>query len=206
MLHPIRTITALLVLVLLAGCGPQQRDTAPDPADTLATSDEAVPANGNQTDPSGASQARPGVPLSELVEAGRQREPGQQGLPVLDRLNEPARLETEPRENRHVPGQVDTLRTYHYDGLRFEVYDVSDSERQLMQNVTVMSDAYDPGLGFRVGSTRSEVEAAMGEPGERRSGAYVYDLGESELGASDQLIVRFDGDRVRELEWSFYVD
>jgi hypothetical protein len=144
----------------------------------------------------------PGVPLSDLVEAGLTRAPGQEGLPVLDRLDDPERIDVEPIENRHVPGQIDTLRTWIYDGLQFMVYDVSVSERVLMESIEVTSPDYATADGVRVGSSRSEVETRLGQPDERREDAYVYRLTEP---APNRLVVHFDQDEVSRLAWGFYI-
>jgi len=180
----------LLALALLAGCTTVQ--PAPDAGPTPPAPPEAAPPE--------AAPARPGVPVPELVATGEGRGS------ALGRLDRPARAEAEPFENRHVPGQIDTLRTYHYDGMRLEVYDVAASPRALLQALAVTSDAYDTGLGFRVGATRAEVEAALGDPDARDRTTYEYALEGEGRGPGSLLTVRFAGDRVRELAWGFYVD
>ena len=165
-------------VLLLAGCAGQPA------ADTSSRSDEA-------------RAGRPGVPLAALIE--------NDFATVLDRLNPPLRVEEEPIENRHVPGQVDTLRTYFYEGLRFTVYDVSASGKKLLQNLTVTSDAYPAPQGVRVGMTRQEITQRLGTPVRQEDGVYIYHLGDGPI-PNPILSVHFENDTVSTLKWSFYVD
>src|SRR5690606_38820778 len=100
-------LTALLALA----CANGTTDGAPP---------EPPPPMGNPP-MGGPSEAgtRPGVPLAEILG------PSAEAAALHDRLNEPARVETEAVENRHVPSQTDTLRTLVYDGLAPTFYEVT---------------------------------------------------------------------------------
>lgn len=127
-------------------------------------------------------------------------------LALLDRLGEPQRVEAEPVENRHVEGQTDTLRTYVYDGLELEVYAVSGGG-ELLQAVRVAGEGYETGEGIGVGSTREAVRAALGTPTGADGDTLTYERPASpEDPTPPTLTVRFDGDRVAAVAWSFYVD
>ncbi len=168
----------LLALALAAGCtGGQRVPDAPD-----------------------AAEAVPGVPLAALIEAGRAGDLAA----VLPRLDAPRRIETEPVENRHVPGQIDTLRTYLYDGLQLQFYDVSGSAKLLATHLRVTGDGYAAPSGLRVGLPPDSVRRMIG-PADRRTGdgAFVYEQGDV---TPTLLYVYFSEDAVSKLEWSFYVD
>ena len=125
---------------------------------------------------------------------------------LLARLDEPRRIETEAVENRHVPGQVDTLRTYVYDGLALTVYDVAGGGA-LLQEVRVTDEGYTTAGGLGVGSRREAIEAAYPNSVGAEGGTVTYERAASpDDPTPETLRVRYDGDRAAELVWSFYVD
>lgn len=148
-------------------------------------------------------EKRPGVSLPSLVEAGIDRPPGTETLEVLDRLPSPLRIEKEPQENRHVPNQVDTLRTYYYRGLEFTVYDVAGDPKEIMKDITVVDSTYETEEGLRVGLSRDRVRSVLGPPDRIGGDTHVYRLATP---TPNHLHVTFSDNRVSRLEWSFYVD
>lgn len=175
-----------LFLVLFTACGAQE---AAEPL-------PAVPV----LEPSARPANAPEVDVSELVRSARTGSPALAA--VLGGLPEPQRIAEEVQENRHVPGQMDTLRTYHYDGLQFTVYDVSGSDKVMLQSLRITAPGYET-EGVNVGATRADVERALGPPQRQEDGAEVYGFGEA---AESFLHVRYEGDAVSELRWAFYVD
>ena len=153
---------------------------------------------------SSGSEAPRGM-LPEILDAAYERR-ADGSLALLDRLPPPQRVEAEPVENRHVEGQTDTLRTLHYDGLALEVYAVADG-REILQEVRVTGEGYETAEGVGVGSTRAAVRAAYGEPARSDGGTLSYERTTSPDDPTPTTItVRFDGDRVAALAWSYYVD
>src|SRR5690554_3452000 len=71
--------------------------------------------------PSAGTSPRPSLALPDLLHLA-----ASDAEALLRRLPKSARAETEPVENRHVPGQIDTLRTLAYDGLRIQLYEAAD--------------------------------------------------------------------------------
>lgn len=127
---------------------------------------------------------------------------------LLRRLPAPVRVEAEPFENRHVPGQIDTLRTLVFEGLDIHFYDVADGGgRRLAQAVSVTGEGYRTAGGIGVGSTKAEVHEILGEPLYVEGHDFIYVAPESrDEVAPTQLIIRFEGERVVSLLWSLYVD
>lgn len=155
------------------------------------------------SDQSDREQGRPGVSLTELVKAGTEPSPETDSLRVLDRLKPPLRIDTEPQKNRHVPGQIDTLRIYVYRGLEVTVYDVANDPTEMMQSLTVVDSTYETEEGLRVGLPRERIRALLGTPDQVEGDTLTYRLGTP---APNHLQVSFRNDHVARLKWSFYVD
>lgn len=142
-----------------------------------------------------------GVPLSEIVDAALNG----RDTTALDRLGPPDSITTAPQPNRHVPGQMDTLRTYFYDGVRLTVYDVTNSADQFVTTMQVTGPAYVTQDSLHVGSSRSEVENTLGAPDRQDGDEYIYELGEP-VAAPNLLRLTVEADTVQRMTWSFYVD
>ena len=148
---------------------------------------------------------RPDIALPAILDRTYERT-GDGSLVLLDRLGEPERVETEPVENRHVPGQIDTLRTLMFDGLAVEVYAVADG-KELLQEVRVTGPGYETAEGLGVGSARAAVRDVLGAPVRTEGDTVTYEVLESpDDPTPTQLHVRYDGDRVAAMTWSYYVD
>lgn len=199
-----------VVMIILGACESrpgggesEPPDAESDTVDLGAGDRESVerdPPEGDGADPNTAPGL--GISLSELIERGQYRAPGEERLVVLDRLNEPARVTTETQENRHVRGQVDTLRTLHYDGVSVTVYHVSGG-RELLHSLTIRSDDIASPEGVRLGMERAEVVRLLGESDENRDGALVY-LQDGPM--PRRFRVHLDGERVGRMEWIFPID
>lgn len=188
-----RLITLLTILILV-GCEPasEREETAEPPADTTA---QAPTAGEND------AGADPGVELHVLLDRAYERD--QEGrLTVLERLDEPARVTTETRENRHDPSRTDTLRTWHYDALTLTVVHAGQT-KEILKSITVSGDRYRTDEGLHVGMSRGQLENAWGEPSERRNGTYVY---ERNGPMPMRVHAAFDGDTVTRLEWVYPID
>lgn len=194
---------------------PQEGTTAErtSPDDTATAPPEEVQRGDGETSDEHVSEhyprgdgervtAGPGVSLQTILDQAYSRDPQTEQLTILERLNDPQAIDREPRENRHVPNQIDTLKTYRYEGLHLRVYDVTDG-KEILERVTVTSGAYETEDGLSVGITRSELELQRGEPDQRREDTYIYDLG-GEL--PTMLHVALSGDTVSRLEWRYPVD
>lgn len=179
-----RPVLALLALVLaLAAC----ERPSPPPAPPAA-------------EPSAPASAGPGVSVDELLVS---REEYQD---VVARMGEPREMLTEPIGNVHVEGQQDMLRTYVYDGLRVETYEVQGGP-VLVREVRATDPAYRTQDGIGPGATRAAIEAAAGPPVEAAIDGTYYEL----LAFPDdptplRVLVVYDGDRAREVVWYPYVD
>lgn len=152
---------------------------------------------------SDAGRRKLGVPLQDLVDAGRRRPPGTE-LAVLDRMEEPLRVDERFVQNRHDPAREDVVRTYVYDDLSFSVYAVSSTGKEILQRVEVTGPGYRSGDGLRVGMTREAVVGIRGQPDRASADADIYQIG-GPMPAQLRLAYGAD-DTVRQMVWVFPVD
>lgn len=128
-------------------------------------------------------------------------------LPVLDRLPPPTEIRKRPVPNRHDPALTDTVVTFVHPGLELEVYRVTTSGKEILRSIEVTGEGYRTGEGVGPGSTRARVTRALGEPDRVEGSRLVYRQREGEVDPTPTtLSIRFRGDRVAAMTWSFYVD
>ena len=111
--------------------------------------------------------AQPGVSLDQIL-----AERGDDAAFLAD-LRPPRSQSAKPTPNEYVQGQTDTVRTYVYDGLQIEAYEVSEG-RTFIRRVDVTSGDYGTSSGLSVGETRAALESVLGTPIEEEGGvAYL---------------------------------
>ncbi|HMB93720.1 MAG TPA: hypothetical protein VKP65_22905 [Rhodothermales bacterium] len=173
----------LALLLVLSGCGGQS-----DESSDAATADSAATAS-----PAAL------ISVSDIAESAI-RGNAEQALASLPPAEQ---VDRRPRQNRHDSTQVDTLRTLYYNGLFIRVYDVSSSDKALIQHMEVTSRDFATEEGITVGTSRAEVEQKLGQPDKKEGNTYVYNLGTE---APNQLHIPFENNKVSRLSWSFHVD
>ena len=119
-------------------------------------------------------------------------------------LGAPLRIDARPVENLHVVGQIDTVRTYVWDGLAVSDYETAPG-KTLRMSIRATAPGYTDSHGLGVGSTWSAVEAALGEAD------HVFDDGTHNYPFRPEpfwttVNVRYDGDRVAEITWAPEID
>ncbi len=190
----------------VAGSG---RDAAPAAA-PAAMPDSAASLSGDVAPelpplpPPPATEAGRDSLRDALVEGGLSLPAGGRRALVRE-LGEPDSVSREPRPNRHVPGQVDTVYTLYYPGLRAEYYDVARG-RSLASSAVVRDNRYLAGTPLRIRMTRAEVEDRLGPPQRDRDGDPVYTCARCG-GAEDSVVLHYDArDRLEAVEFAYYVD
>lgn len=188
----IRILLVLAVIVVLPGCS----RNAPDAprgrqADSAADTSASV----------GQKRATGTVRLAAIL-AAADRPPGVDTLAVLDRLPAPRRVTEVVRENRHLRGAQDTLRTLHYERLEFTVVHAANGH-ELLQRVEATGASYATDEGLHPGMARAEARQLLGSPTRVEGDVAVYEDGGP---TPDVLRVAYRRDRVARLTWSFYVD
>jgi hypothetical protein len=156
----------------------------------------------NKTTPPEAIIVTPNVPLQTLIDTNLTTPPDMEHSPVLEQLAPPLFEQHIFYPNHHVPGQMDTIRVLHYDGLVLTIYEVSHSNKAFIIYLKVTLPYYQTAEGLQVGDTRAEVEAILGAPDTSKNYSSSYDLSD----AGGKLLVTYRDNRVSGLEWQFYWD
>ena len=145
---------------------------------------------------------RPGVPLDRLLDADADDED------VLADLQAPRSERADATPNAHVPGQTDTVRTYVYDGLRIESYEVAGG-RTFVRRVDVTDGEYETGTGLSVGASRERIEAALGTPFQEDGEVAAYLTGPEPTPTTVEVEYARDGEgteRATAISWIPYLD
>lgn len=145
---------------------------------------------------------RPGVPLDDLLA------PRIDDGAVLARFRPARAVRAEAEPNRHVEGQTDTVRTYVYDGMTVEAYEVTGGPT-FIQSVRVTEGGYGTGSGVGVGTPRSDVEAAFGPPVHESGDGVEYETGGGETPTTVTVVYEPDRrgqPRAASITWRPYLD
>ena len=183
----------VLLVLVLAGCG-SEPSSVPAESPERAAADRADLAEAAETQ--GAAEVRPGVRIDRILRASGDLS---QLLPVL---RAPRSARAEPVRNRHVPGQIDSVRTWQYDGLELDIYEAADG-RSLLQRLAVTSGTYGTSDGLSVGETRDDLESVLGAPASSGGAEATYRVG-GELPTVVRVVYEPDEDgvlRASEIEW-----
>lgn len=194
--------TLLCVFVALAAAACSDRQADPEGANDERAASEPSSASDPSQRVVASPSVRPGVPLDRLLS------PRDNDGAVVAGLRSPREQRAEAEPNRHVQGQVDTVRTYVYDGMVIETYEVTGGPT-FIQRVTATGTGYGTASGVAVGALRSDVEAALGPPVQEDAGVVVYETGDRATPTT--VTVRYEPDergrpRAFEITWRPYLD
>lgn len=195
----------LALAVLLAACASEGPPDSEGPSVGGAQGGLEAPDTAGAAAPENerpAVSVRPGVRLDGLLA------PAEGAEALLGRLRDPRDLRLEPVANRHVEGQTDTVRTYVYDGLELEVYDVTDGPA-FVQRLSVTGGEYGTADGVSVGESRTDLEAALGAPVEEEGASVWYEVGGGPAPTPVEVVYEPDAggvERATQITWRPYVD
>ena len=112
------------------------------------------------------------------------------------RCEKPPKVETRKQANVHYPEVTDTVRTYHCPNATIEIYESRlASNPEIVQQVTSHKPASLP-FGIGVGSTRAQVEAALGKATVANERGLQYSI------ETDSISFVSEKERVTKVIWS----
>lgn len=175
-----------------------------DAEGTTSVSDApAVASSGRIGDPT--KEAGPPVDaVSQLIRTALQTDGSLTRETLVQRLGTPRQVKITPVANQYVEGQVDTLRTLVYTGMRALVYDVTNESKTFLVRLSLSSTQYATPGGLRVGLNKEHALDQLGPPTRRKSekGTLIYE----ERGPTPtSMVVQVRGDRIVRIDWEFYL-
>ncbi len=195
----LRLSLGLLLIALAGGCADDADPSVSTAGEFRSSTRAPAPA---AEDERVAMEVRPGVGLDRLL-AEREDDAA-----FLAGLQAPRTQHAEPAPNEYVEGQVDTVRTYVYDDLRIEVYEVADG-RAFIQRVDVTGGDYGTASGLSVGETRDQIEAILGIPFQEDGNVAAYLTGPEPTPTTVEVEYAADRDgttRATAISWIPYLD
>ncbi len=145
---------------------------------------------------------RPGVSLDRLL-ASRSDD-----ADVLADLRAPRSVHVEPTPNDFVDSQMDTVRTYIYDGLQIEAYEVAEG-RTFIRRIDVIGGDYGTASGLALGETRVQIERVLGIPFQEDGNVAAYQTGDELTPLTVEVEYEEDIDgtqRATAISWIPYLD
>ncbi|MFN3596590.1 MAG: hypothetical protein ACK41D_04895 [Rubricoccaceae bacterium] len=183
----LRRAAFVALVVSLAACS----ERAPDPPAPEAPEAEA---------PEAPEAPGPGVSVDELLESREDY------AAVLARLGPPREETAEPIENMHVEGQQDLVRTYVFDGLRIETYEVAGGPT-LVREVEATDPRFRSAEGVGPGVPRAAIEGALGPPVDEAIDGPYYEIRKFPDDPTPiRVHVVYDGETARKVTWYPYID
>jgi hypothetical protein len=121
---------------------------------------------------------------------------------LAETLGDPQNIVAEVVPNRHVPGLLDTIFTVNYPDLTARFHRPGGGG-ELLSNVEVASNRH---LRYpAIGIGRDAIEEAFGAPDEASDSSATYNC-TSCIAGDDPVRFIFSDDRVRLIQFSYYVD
>jgi len=107
-------------------------------------------------------------------------------------------------ENGHDPAVIDHRHNLQAEGTIVALVHLQESDTCLLESVEISGAQELLAIPIAIGALRADVDRILGPPSEADSSVDQY-LVESEIGA-DTVPSRYLGDRLRAIEWSYFID
>jgi len=125
---------------------------------------------------------------------------------IIKTLGRPKHIQVEKIKNFHHPDEiVDEIHRLYYDGLYVEIYKATTDNKEMLQALSVTSNRFKVKLGLNIGTTKTEIKKALGNPSISSSND-IWDYGNPSGGYPDIVKFFFENDRVTKIEWSYWID
>jgi len=198
---PAYVLVWLIALSTVMGACSSAESTQPKPEERSPASPEKVSPmeRVGPTEKAGP----PSDVVSRLIQEALRSDGSVSYRMLVQRLGTPQRVERRPIANQYVRGQVDTLRTLVYTGIRALVYDVTNEAKTFLVRLSLSSSQYTTPEGLRVGVPEADVIEALGPPTRRNAsqGELIY---QETKPKPTSMVVQVQDGRVVQIDWEFY--
>jgi hypothetical protein len=204
-------ISALALCLVMMACQERPRaDTMPaDSAYTPASAPIAVDSlTGANLDPAQNDSAMiaPGISVDSIPEVDRflvfgLKRIGATRAEITKTLGSPDSTRSEAVENRHMPGQIDSVHHVYYRDAEVGVYAMPTSE--MITDITVKSNRLLRLPTFQIGIPWEAAVARLGSA-ESQASSVRYTCSVCEV--EHELILNREGGRVSSIGFSYYID
>lgn len=198
MLSSLRSRLPILLAAALVASAPVacRQSSEPDPAGS------AAPPASRSSSPVLDDTAL--LPMSSRFATHLMVPLGESSEEMRHRLGAPDSVIAVPVDNRHVPHQVDTVATLHWEGLEASFYRVTGG-KELLEAIEVRNNRFLRGDGIRIGMPWEDARREAGPPDLVREGRYGYVCGACR-GVPEPVWLVVEAGIVRALYFAFYVD
>lgn len=119
---------------------------------------------------------------------------------IENALGTPIKTKYEEHQNRHDPSKTDVIHELYYEGLYFQIYSVTEYNKDILLVVSLSNDAYPVQFGLNINSSRDKVRAVLGKPDTASDEMYRYFASEYVMGLVE---FTFKGNNVTSIRWTF---
>jgi hypothetical protein len=120
---------------------------------------------------------------------------------VISKFGKPVNLTSRKVKNRH-DDVLDTIYELFYEGLYFEIYEVSSFERSYVYHIILANKKYQSKWRLGIGATKEYVTATLGRPDKSEKDSWTY----MASGYPNSVRFTFEKDTVHEIEWIYALD
>jgi hypothetical protein len=120
---------------------------------------------------------------------------------VISKFGKPVKVTSRKVKNRH-DDVLDTIYELFYEGLYFEIYEVTSFERSYVYHIILASKKYQSKWRLGIGATKEYVTAILGRPDKSEIDSWTYVAS----GYPNSVRFSFEKDTVHEIEWLYALD
>lgn len=121
---------------------------------------------------------------------------------VISKFGKPLNITSREVKNRH-DDVLDTIYELFYEGLCFEIYEVTLLERSYVYHIVLTSKKYKPKRGLSIGATKDYVTTTLGRPDKSQIDSWTYVASD---GYPNSVRFNFGRGMVQKIEWHYVMD
>ena len=124
---------------------------------------------------------------------------------VISKFGKPVNVTSRKVKNRYYDDDLDTIYELFYEGLYFEIYEATSSERSYVYHIILTSKKYQSKWRLGIGATKEYVTMTLGRPEKSESEIDSWTYVSSD-GYPNSVRFIFEKDKVHKIEWLYALD